>query len=302
MNDTALEQAAACLPRELRLAALAKGERGRYEEIRLRAGRGMFLTGADGREEQVLLGGEALPVSADDLSLVVELATRASYQSAAEKLKSGFLPLKGGHRLGLCGTVTVREGSITGFRELSSLAIRIARPVNGFAEPVVAQVYQGERPSSTLILSPPGYGKTTLLRDLVRLISLRCHLRIGLADERGEVAALWKGVPQLDVGPTTDVLDGCPKAQGLMQLLRGMGPQLLAADEITAPEDVAALSSAANCGVAVLATAHAAGVEELEQRPLYRELLEQGIFQQVCILRREGQRRSCAVEALPCKS
>ncbi|MCD7822386.1 MAG: stage III sporulation protein AB, partial [Clostridiales bacterium] len=180
-------------------------------------------------------------------------------------------------------------------------AIRIARPVNGFAEPVVGQVYQGERPSSTLILSPPGYGKTTLLRDLIRLISLRYHLRIGLADERGEVAALWKGVPQMDVGPTTDVLDGCPKAQGLMQLLRGMGPQLLAADEITAPEDVAALSSAANCGVALLATAHAAGVEELGQRPLYWELLEQGIFQQVCILRREGQRRFCTVEALPCK-
>lgn len=302
MNDTVLEQAAACLPRELRLAALAKGGRTRCEEIRLRAGRGMFLTGADGREEQVLLGGERLPVSADDLSLVVELATRASYQNAAEKLKSGFLPLKGGHRLGLCGTVTVRDGSITGFRELSSLAIRIARPVTGFADPIVPQVCQGETLYSTLILSPPGYGKTTLLRDLIRQLSAGYRFRIGLADERGEVAALWKGVPQLDVGATTDVLDGCPKAQGLMQLLRGMGPQLLAADEITAPEDVAALTSAANCGVAVLATAHAAGVEELEQRPLYRGMLEQNIFRQVCILYREGQRRFCRVEALPCKS
>lgn len=302
MIDTALEQATTCLPREMRLAVLEKAQASGFEEIRLRAGRGLFLTEPYGKEVQVFLGAEPVRVTADDLSLVVELATRASFQTAVEKLRSGFLPLRGGHRLGLCGTVNVHNGSITGFRELSSLAIRIARPAPGFAEGLSRRVCREEGLFSTLIVSPPGCGKTTLLRDLLRLLSLQQKLRIGLADERGEVAGLWRGVPQLDVGLTTDVLDGCPKAQGLMQLLRGMNPQILAVDEVTTAEDVEALSRGANCGVTLLATAHAAGLEELQARPLYRRLLRQKVFQQLCILQKTGKKRSYRVETLPCKS
>ena len=132
-----------------------------------------------------------------------------------------------------------------------------------------------------------GRGKTTLLRDLIRQVSdgIDCEpLRVALADERGEVAALYQGLPQLDVGERTDVLDGCPKARGLMLLLRAMNPQVLAVDEITAPEDVAALCAAAGCGVTVLATAHGGSWEELRLRPLYRELLDQGIFRTFVVL------------------
>lgn len=299
MKEEALEQAASCLPRELRIAALATAKGKRVEELRLRAGRGLFLTLAEGREEQVIVGGRPIPVTADDLSLTVELATRASFQVASERVKRGFLPLKGGHRLGLCGTVTVQGGEITGIRELSSLAVRVASPVPGFGRTAVEGMMQGKRVKSTLILSPPGYGKTTLLRDTLRLLSEEQHLRIGLADERGEVAGLWHGTPQLDVGSTTDVLDGCPKAQGLLTLLRGMNPQVLAADEITAPADVEALTQAANCGVALVATAHAAGVEDLKRRPLYRRMLSQKCFERVCIIDRRGAKRTCRVEVLP---
>lgn len=301
MNDAAMEQAAACLPREMRLAVLEKAQASQFEEIRLRAGRGLFLTQPDGKDVQVFLGASPVRVTADDLSLVVELATRASFQTAAEKLKCGFLPLRGGHRLGLCGTMDVRDGAITGFRELSSLAIRIARPAPGFAEELCHRICLGGKLSSVLIVSPPGCGKTTLLRDLLRLLSTQQRLRIGLADERGEVAGLWRGVPQLDVGLTTDVLDGCPKAQGLMQLLRGMNPQLLAVDEVTTAEDVEALSRGANCGAALAATAHAAGLKDLQARPLYRRLLRQKVFSRLCILEKTGNRRSYRVEELPCK-
>ena len=122
--------------------------------------------------------------------------------------------------------------------------------------------------------------------------------RVGVADERGEIAALFDGVPQLDVGPRTDVMEGCPKAWGLMTLLRGMNPQVLAVDEITAPEDVAALVSAAGCGVTLLATAHGAGREDLSRRKLYRGLLEEGVFRRLVRIRREAGRRIYEVEVL----
>ena len=138
-----------------------------------------------------------------------------------------------------------------------------------------------------------------MLRDLVRCISDgdgTPPLRVGLADERGEVAALYGGVPQLRVGRRTDVIEGCPKAQGAMLLLRAMNPQVLAMDEITAPEDVGALLTAAGCGAALLATAHGEGAE-LTRRPLYRTMLEERIFQRVVSIQRTEQGRSYTVDA-----
>ena len=121
---------------------------------------------------------------------------------------------------------------------------------------------------------------------------------MALADERGEVAALYRGLPQLEVGRRTDVMEGCPKAQGLMLLLRAMNPQVLAVDEITAPEDIKALTAAAGCGVILLATAHGEGRADLERRPLYRPLLEEGLFHRLIHIRREGERRVYTVEEL----
>ena len=178
----------------------------------------------------------------------------------------------------------------------------MARQAVGAARPVSDRLVRREGTLySTLILAPPGAGKTTLLRDLIRAASDgegMAPQRVGVADERGEIAALFDGVPQLDVGPRTDVMEGCPKAWGLMTLLRGMNPQVLAVDEITAPEDVAALVSAAGCGVTLLATAHGAGREDLSRRKLYRGLLEEGVFRRLVRIRREAGRRIYKVEVL----
>ena len=184
-------------------------------------------------------------------------------------------------------------------RSLSSVSIRIARQHPGAALPLLSGLMEGGRLCSTLIAAPPGMGKTTLLRDLVRCISDgdgTPPLRVGLADERGEVAALYGGVPQLRVGRRTDVIEGCPKAQGAMLLLRAMNPQVLAMDEITAPEDVGALLTAAGCGAVLLATAHGEG-DELTRRPLYRTMLEERIFQRVVSIQRTEQGRSYTVDA-----
>ena len=158
---------------------------------------------------------------------------------------------------------------------------------------------RGEALEHVLLYGAPGLGKTTLLRDLIRSVSEGgAALRVSLADERGEVAALYNGLPQLEVGRRTDIVEGCPKAQGLMLLLRAMNPQVLAVDEITAPEDVQALTTAAGCGVTLLATAHGEERADLERRPLDRPLLEEGLFRFLIRIRREGERRIYTVEEL----
>jgi len=145
-------------------------------------------------------------------------------------------------------------------------------------------------------------GKTTLLRELVRRISDgigMAPLRVGLADERGEVAALWEGRPQFDVGRRTDVMSGCSKADGISILLRGMSPRVLAVDEITAAEDVEAIAWAAGCGVTLLATAHGGSVDDLQRRPLYRQLVDLGLFRRVLVLESRLGRRLMRIEVLP---
>jgi len=186
--------------------------------------------------------------------------------------------------------VVMKEGAAANLRHLTSAALRIGRECPGIGEALLPQLTEGGGFHNTLLLSPPGGGKTTLLRDLVRLLS-GGGWRVALVDERGEVAVCHQGLPQMDVGPRTDVLDGCPKAIGIPMVLRAMNPQIIAVDEITLREDIRAMTMAAGCGVGLLATVHAGSVEELKERPLYRELLEHRVFRlAVCIQKTDGER------------
>lgn len=292
------EQAAAVLPGPLRdgLRALGEDRLERAEEFRLRRGFPMTVLLPEGERET-----DGPPVGEDELRQVVENATQCSAHTALDRVRQGFVTLRGGHRIGLCGSVTKKDGRIVTLRELSSLSIRVARSVPGLAKPLLPELTEDGRFLGTLILAPPGAGKTTLLRDLVRALSdgegCPPH-RVSVADERGEIAALWRGEPQLYVGRHTDVLDGCSKSEGLSILIRGMDPQVAAADELGGSEDVRAAEEAAGCGVAVLATAHGAGLEDLRRRPACRELLELGAFRRLVVLERRGAVRSVRVEAL----
>jgi stage III sporulation protein AA len=291
-------QAVQALPQRLRQEALSlpAGDRARAEELRLRAGWPMTAVLPEGERP---LGGP--PVEGRELEQLVEIASRASLHTVLDQVRRGYLTFEGGHRIGLCGTAALREGEIHALRAISSADLRIARQVKGAAAPVLDGLCPGGRLADTLILAPPGLGKTTLLRDVIRSVSEGegcTPLRVSLADERGEVAAMYSGRPQLEVGRRTDVAEGCPKAQGLMLLLRAMNPQVLAVDEITAPEDVGALIAAAGCGVTLLATAHGEGRAGLERRPLYRPLLDEGLFRFLVRIRREGERRIYTIEEL----
>ena len=292
-------EAVSVLPVRLRKSALAlpDEQQGRAEELHLRVGQPLT----------VLLPEGELPleiaVESGDLETLCDIATEFSRYAAVETLREGYLSVKGGFRIGLCGTAVIKDGVNMNLRQFSSATVRIAREQIGVADEVARQLFRNGAPCSTLILSPPGAGKTTLLRDLVRTLSAGVQpygpQRISLIDERGEVAMMHRGEPQMDVGPCTDVLDACPKALGIPMVLRAMNPQIIAVDEITAYQDIRAMSLAAGCGVRLLATIHAADVTELMDKPLYRTLLEERIFRLAVSIVRTEEGRHYHVEELP---
>ena len=269
------DAALSLLPAHIRAAAaeINEKERDAAMEFRLRLGRRPSLALA---EREIPFSPRIVDTA--DLSRVLECASRASPYTVKESMSQGFIMAGGGVRVGLCGQMNCMENGMYMLSAISSLSIRIPRQVIGCAGKLAETPFV-----STLIISPPGWGKTTLLRDMIRALS-NGGTRVGLCDERGEVAALSHGELGFDVGACTDVMTGLPKAQGAMALLRSMNPRILAMDEITAPEDVSACIAAANCGVQLLATAHARTREELLARPVYRSLAEWAIFQRLIVI------------------
>lgn len=296
LREGPYERACALLPLPLQEHALAVPfpERRMAEELRLRTGYPLSLTTGEGERET-----ESAAVTPADLEYILDAATGYSRYAAEEAIRQGYVTAEGGFRIGICGTAAVSGGMVAALRDFSSLAIRIPRSLPGAADGLPARLSEGGRLHSTLILSPPGYGKTTLLRDLIRQLSNCGGWRIAVADERGELAAVRLGRPQFDIGRRTDVLDNCPKAAAIPMLLRAMNPQVIAADEIALPADVAAMERAAHAGVVLLATAHGASVNELLEKPLFSSLLSRKIFTRaITITRGEGGERQYLVEPL----
>ena len=276
MDTERFDRAAALLPERLRgeLLFLDPELRAGAEEIRLYCGRGLRAVTETGI---VPLRGS---VAREDLEYVLERASRSSLHTVQESLRRGYLTAPGGYRIGVCGAVVLKDGEPRGCRQLSSLCIRIPRQVPCVSPELEDRLLD----KSLLILSPPGGGKTTFLRDLVRLAS-DAGRRVCLVDERGELAALEAGIPRFDVGRNTDGLEGCPKADGVEMLLRSMSPQVIAMDELGAAEGEA-VRRAADSGVAVWASLHCASPEELARKPLPRQVFRYGV-----LILREGSRR-----------
>lgn len=243
-------------------------ERDRLQELRLRLGQPVQLVFS---AESSWLKRE---VTGEDLNFCVNTASRYS-PWAAQSVAQGYITAPGGHRIGLCGEAVVRCREMTGLRTIRSLCIRVARDYPGIGEKV------GEWTGSVLLLGPPGSGKTTLLRDLIRQVSRR--EAVAVVDERGELFP--PGC--FDWGKSMDVLTGCPKGQGIDTVLRTMGPTTIAVDEITAAEDCEGLLRAGWCGVRLLVTAHAASVQDLQSRALYRPLIQTGLFDHILVLGRD---------------
>ena len=229
-------------------------------------------------------------ISAHEMEKITNLISQHSIYALEEELKRGYVTITGGHRIGIVGKVMVEKGEVKAIRDISGFNIRIAREKKGIALPLVPFLLESGRILNTLILSPPQCGKTTLLRDLARAISYgNVHLsgkKVSIVDERSEIAGSVNGIPQKDVGPRTDILDACPKAEGIMMLIRSMSPDVIIADEIGRPEDAIAIQEALNAGVSIITSAHAASLQDLNRRPTLSRMIGQGMFDRYIVLGR----------------
>lgn len=296
------------LPASIRsaLAALPSPWSGSAEEIRIRAGRPLEVVAASGYTFVSAAGrpvsgpaGALLP-SRDDCAKLLERITNHSVYTMEEQLRRGYITLPGGHRIGLVGRGVLEKGCVRTLRDVSGFNVRIAREVRGAAARIVPSLLdeQSGKLHHTLIVSPPQRGKTTLLRDLARIVSggesggaMPAPVRsckVGIVDERSELAACVDGKPSFDVGPRTDVLDGCPKAEGMMMLIRAMSPEVLMVDEIGRPEDAGAVLEALHSGIVVVATAHGSDAEDVRRRPSLAPLFGSSVFSRIVTLRGNG--------------
>lgn len=245
------------------------------EEIRLRVGRPLMVV-CDGKQVQLCSKtGELLIVKKEEIEETLARMTKSSVHTYLPQLIEGYFTTEQGHRVGICGEVVMQNGKITSMRNISSLNIRIAKEYRGIGENLLAARRAGE---SVLVISPPGGGKTTLLRDLARISSAK--YRVAILDQRYELAACMQGVPRYQIGQC-DVLSGGCKKEGIETLLRCMNPEIIVLDEITHPDDCEALLSAWGCGCDFFASAHGANIDELYRRPIYRKLLYAGVFKHI---------------------
>ena len=222
------------------------------EEIRLRA-----------RKKVILYYGKKIGELVTDYVLTdgeikeaLEYISTFSLYAYEEDIKQGFITIRGGHRVGIAGKVVKDNGKIKTISNISSINIRISHQIIGCGKEVLRYIKNDKGIDNTLIISPPGVGKTTLLRDLLRLVSDELKLKVSIVDERSEIASCYKGIACNDVGLRTDIYDCCPKVEGIMLMIRAMSPQVVAVDEIGGNDDIEALVRAKHAGIELIATIH----------------------------------------------
>jgi len=276
------------------LKGLSPSHLNQLEEVRLRRGKPLCLhlqrseTYVTGTGRLTGSPGEGYLVTDEDITRTLAAISGNSVYALEEELRRGFITIRGGHRVGLAGKTIVEGGQVRTMKDFSGLALRIARELPGCSDPIFGRILDDSRlPCNTLIISPPRCGKTTILRDLARRLAE--YHNVTIIDERSEIAGCFQGEPQLDIGPRADVLEGCPKAQGIAMAIRALAPQVLITDEIGRHEDAEAIEECLNAGVRIISTAHALGMEDLKRRPVLKEVFQRQSFRVAVILsRRQG--------------
>lgn len=257
-------------------------------EIRLRTGKPLFLVYSGGERCLKIKGREPYLVTEQDLKETLEYVSGYSLYACEDEIRQGYISVQGGHRIGVAGKVILDGNHIRGMKYISCINVRLSHQVPGCADAVMSYIQDGEHLSHTLIISPPRGGKTTLLRDVIRQLSNGREdipgVTVGVVDERSELAGSWQGIPQNDLGLRTDILDACPKAEGMQMLVRAMSPDVVAVDELGREEDFRAVESVIHCGCCLIATAHGNSLEDVLRQPFFQKLKEMEIFEKYIVL------------------
>lgn len=274
-----------------RIRALLEKEQLVYrylQEVRLRTGKPLLCI-YDGKER--MIGNQRdgpYIVTKEDVKEMLQYVSNYSLYAYEQEMKQGFITIEGGHRVGMTGQAIIEEGRVKNLRYISSLNLRMSHEIKGCADQIFSYIISGNRVCHTLIVSPPRCGKTTLLRDMIRQISDGNRwiggMTVGVVDERSEIGGCYMGIAQNQLGARTDILDCCPKVEGMMMMIRSMGPQVIAVDEIGTAEDIHAVEYAMHCGCRMIATVHADSMEELRKRPLFDRMIEQKRFDRYILL------------------
>lgn len=264
------------------------------QEIRLRAGKPLIVV-YDGSEYFLGINSglthnikKAYRTSLSDLREAMDYISSYSRYAFEEELRQGYITVQGGHRIGVAGKILWENGRVKNMSNISFLNIRVAHQAVGCSEIIMPYIRHENGIYNTLLISPPRCGKTTLLRDIIRILSdgdeYNRGFTVGVVDERSELGACYKGCPQNDLGCRADVLDGCPKAEGMMMLVRSMAPEIIAVDEIGSNEDASAVDYVINCGIGVIATVHGIDIDDIRNKPVLGNLVKGYAFKRYILL------------------
>ncbi len=250
------------------------------EELRLRCGYPVILKTSSGEIIQSKI------ITREDLKSILSSLVKYSYYAYEEDLAQGFITINGGHRVGICGKAVINNDKPTLIREISSLNIRFAKDIVGCCIPMIPQLLKNNRPVNTLVISPPGCGKTTLLRDMARQLSLR-NINVAICDDRSEIAGMHESKSSFNLGPRVDVLDGCDKSYGISILIRSMAPQVIITDEIGKKTDIPAIEQCLSAGVCLITSIHGSNMDDIMSSHI-ASIISRGVFKNLIFLTNEG--------------
>lgn len=269
---------------------------GNLQEIRLRINAPLMVV-YDNREYFVSMKCEltdymqdAFIITKNEIRETMEYISNYSLYAFEDEIRQGFITIQGGHRVGIAGKVILEDNRIKSMKHVSFINVRLSHQVKGCADLVVPYIVSEDKKNifHTLIISPPRCGKTTLLRDIIRHISdgegVMEGITVGVVDERSEIAACYMGIPQNELGIRTDILDCCPKADGMMMLIRSMAPRIIAVDEIGSREDIESIEYVINCGCKLIATVHGNSVDDIKNKPILGRLVREKIFERYIVM------------------